>query len=70
MPCLANELGMMAPFGAMQNFNGKTFVANDPCMARVCWWRVRARSREPIRDLRHAVPLLSEKTKAEERGRD
>jgi hypothetical protein len=61
MPCPAIELGAIGPFGPMQEFNGKTFVATDSLMARVCVWRGRAR---------HAVPLLSEKTNAEERGRD
>ncbi len=57
MPCPAKELGGIRPFVAMQKFrcDRETFVARGAWMERGCLWRVRAR---------HAVPLLSETTKA------
>jgi hypothetical protein len=42
----------------------KHFVARGAWLARMCLWLVRARPRELMRDLRHAVPLLPETAKA------
>ena len=58
MPCPAKELGGIAPFVAMFRFESKgrnICSERGAWMARACMWRVRAR---------HAVPLLSEKAKA------